>query len=220
MATDAYAQGVIPRETLRRIQRHPLFTSATTQREFIALLIEEGLSSPRFAVAEMADRLRTMENDLENLRSRDKELSDAYRNLEAQREQLAQTLATDTEAERDTLQPAAALNGDVPEGHFKAVIESAIKADYGSRVYVDLHVRIADGPLAGHSFIDRVLAVPAGERAARFKAAVGLGPDDLLHHKVEQITGTGVLVRRVKGSAPDGSPRMLCYYHRLPIASA
>ncbi len=99
------------------------------------------------------------------------------------------------------------------------VLDKADVSEMGSKSWVDWTLRIVGGNADARSFPDRVLDFPWSPRADFCKRAFGLQPTDSLAKKLPDIVGRKVLVRRTKKQGPDGSPRMITYYHPFPTAA-
>jgi hypothetical protein len=204
-------------ELFERIKNHPA-RGNMTQAEFYEYILERFVDLPESRLAILEPDFRSLQLQVDFLKKR-------VEDLEAQVQQLA---ASDVDGpEEPHSSPAVAElavvapgNGSEDlEGDFVVVLEKGDPFEAASKSFVDLTLRIVGGSNDGRSFTDRVMDFPWASRADFCKRAFGLQPADSLGKKLPEITGRKVLVRRTKKQGPDGTPRMMTYYHPLPSGS-
>jgi len=223
-----YISGDVRDEVLERIKNHPA-RGNRTQAEFYEYIFERFIDLPESRLANLEQSFRSLQLQVDFLKKRVEKtetLDKVVQALEAQVQQIASSEAEATDEQHGGApEPPApvsvAANGAQElEGDFAAVLDKGDTFETPSRSFVDLTLRVLGGTAEGRSFSDRVTDFPWAPRTDFCKRAFGLQPTDSLGKKLPEITGRKVQVRRTKKLGPDGSPRMITYYHPLPSGTS
>ena len=218
--------GYVQDELLERIKNHPL-RGNRTQQEFYEYIFEKFLHLPESRLAMLEQDLRSLRLQVDFLKERvehTESLDKVVQNLDSQMQQFASSDAEVSEESHDaatTASPPPTTNcSEELVGDFPVVLEKGDAFETDSKSFVDLMLHVTAGMEAGQSFVDRVMDFLWAPTADFCKRAFGLQAGDSLVRSLPKVLGRKVLVRRTKRRRPDGSPRMMTYYHPLPSGLA
>lgn len=214
--------GQIREEVLAKIRNHPA-RGNRTQADFYEYVFETFLDLPESRIASLEQDLRSLRFQVDFLKERVEKAETPDRSLEAQAEQLASREPEDEPHDSQPALPgveAARSSAQELEGDFVVVLEKGDSFETASKSFVDLTLRIVGGKQDGHSFVDRLMDFPWAPRTDFCRRAFGLQAGDSLGKSLAEITGRKVMVRRARRQGPDGSPRMITYYHPLRSAAS
>jgi hypothetical protein len=220
-----HISGAIDVDVLEKIRNHPLRGDRTLS-EFYEFIFRDWVNSPHSQEALLQEKIHSIENELEYSRRHAEASgtpSDIGRNLAVQAQQLMATEVALNEVTKEVVaqESSASADGatlpgpDVLEGDFLAILQAGETLETESRSYVDLTLRVIEGPAEGAVFKDRIVDFPWHPRSDFLRRALEMQAGVSIIASLPTLLGKKIQVRRTKKALPDGATRAVTFYHRV-----